>query len=381
MLPNLVSKQIFILVILRYSVYSQQWDSGLRQRYDGYGEDWIFMPDGNGRPQVAVLKVQDNERRGVLGDSEIAYIIYTRSNPEKGIRLTLNDTSNLAGSDFKPSRKTKFITHGWKSSAMSTNLLNMKEAFLTHGDYNVILVDWEPLAASTFYLGPMHNTASVGTDAANFIDFLVRETGLKTEDVHFIGHSLGAHVAGNAGGATTSGKLSRVTGLDPALPGFHIFASEKTRLDPTDAVFVDVIHSCGGVLGFLQPLGKADFYPNAGTAIQPGCCCVPELMGKVFPLLVDLCNRNILFFPFISEACSHGRSHAYFVESINSKTGLPAKKCDNWNSYLSGKCNNSQVVLMGEHVEHTAEGLYFLRTRSDPPYAHVSEVTNNNVSK
>ena len=48
-------------------------------------------------------------------------------------------------------------------------------------------MDWEPLAASTFYLGPMHNTARVGTNAANFIDFLVRETGLKTEDVHFIG--------------------------------------------------------------------------------------------------------------------------------------------------------------------------------------------------
>jgi len=78
MLLSLVSKQIFVLVILRYSVYSQQWESGLRQRYDGYGEDWIFMPDGNGQPQVAVLKVQDNEKKGVLDDSEIVYIIYTR---------------------------------------------------------------------------------------------------------------------------------------------------------------------------------------------------------------------------------------------------------------------------------------------------------------
>lgn len=78
MLPSVVSKQIFILAVLRYSVYSQQWESGLRQRYDGYGEDWIFMPDGNGQPQVAVLKVQENERKGVLDDSEIAYIIYTR---------------------------------------------------------------------------------------------------------------------------------------------------------------------------------------------------------------------------------------------------------------------------------------------------------------
>lgn len=85
--------------------------------------------------------------------------------------------------------------------------------------------------------------------------------------------------------------MSRVTGLDPALPGFHVLSSEKTRLDPTDALFVDVIHSCGGVLGFLQPLGKADFYPNAGTAIQPGCCCVPEIMGKIFLLIVQFAIR------------------------------------------------------------------------------------------
>lgn len=71
----------------------------------------------------------------------------------------------------------------------------------------------------------------------------------------------------------------------------------------------------------------------------------------------------------------------YFTESINSKTGLAARKCDSWDSYMSGRCANSQIVLMGEHVDQTAEGLFFLRTRSDPPYAYISEVTNNSVSK
>ncbi|KMQ95967.1 pancreatic triacylglycerol lipase [Lasius niger] len=136
-----------------------------------------------------------------------------------------------------------------------------------------------------------------------------------------------------------------------------MLASEKTRLDSTDAEFVDVIHSCGGVLGFLQPLGKTDFYPNAGTAVQPGCCCVPEIM----------------------EACSHGRSYEYFTESINSKTGFSATKCDSWDSYMNGKCANSQVVLMGENVDRTAEGLFFLRTRSSPPYAYIPKVIDNNI--
>jgi len=46
---------------------------------------------------------------------------------------------------------------------------------------------------------------------------------------------------------------------------------------------------------------------------------------------------------------------------------------------MAGKCANSQVVLMGEHVDQTAEGLFFLRTRSDSPYAYVPKVTDNNV--
>lgn len=49
------------------------------------------------------------------------------------------------------------------------------------------MVDWQPLAASTFYLGPMRNTEKVGLAAAEFIDFLGAKTGLKTENIHFLG--------------------------------------------------------------------------------------------------------------------------------------------------------------------------------------------------
>ena len=67
---------------------------------------------------------------------------------------------------------------------MSIKLLE----YLVHGDYNVLVVNWEPLAGSTFYLGPMRNTAKVGAKAAEFIDFLNRETGLSTDSIHFIGN-------------------------------------------------------------------------------------------------------------------------------------------------------------------------------------------------
>lgn len=98
------------------------------------------------------------------------------------------------------------------------------------------------------------------------------EGDLDLNSVHILGHSLGAHIAGFAG-AKLSGKIGRITGMDPAGPGFERprFKEPKDRLDASDAVFVDVIHTCGGTIGFSKSIGHADFFPNGGTFRQPGC--------------------------------------------------------------------------------------------------------------
>lgn len=70
--------------------------------------------------------------------------------------------------------------------------------------------------------------------------------GLDPADVHIIGHSLGAHTAGYAGQNIPG--LGRITGLDPAGPYFQGM-STNVRLDPSDASFVDVIHTDVSTLG------------------------------------------------------------------------------------------------------------------------------------
>lgn len=65
---------------------------------------------------------------------------------------------------------------------------------------------------------------------------------MNPEDVHIIGHSLGAHTAGYAGERIEG--LGRITGLDPAEPYFQGMPG-KVRLDTTDAKLVDVIHTDG----------------------------------------------------------------------------------------------------------------------------------------
>jgi hypothetical protein len=48
-------------------------------------------------------------------------------------------------------------------------------------------------------------------------------------------------------------------------------AGPDGRLDASDAILVDAIHTCSGLLGFREPYAHVDFYPNKGIKSQPGC--------------------------------------------------------------------------------------------------------------
>lgn len=86
--------------------------------------------------------------------------------------------------------------------------------------------------------------------------------------MHIIGHSLGAHIAGNIG-RFFNGSLGRVTGLDPALPLFA--PNSLDSLQSNAGAFVDVIHTDFPVFGDITPRGTVDFYPNYGYTPQKGC--------------------------------------------------------------------------------------------------------------
>ncbi|XP_048350483.1 lipase member I isoform X2 [Sphaerodactylus townsendi] len=148
------------------------------------------------------------------------------------------------------------------------------------------------------------------------------ENGASLDSVHMIGVSLGAHISGFVGKAY-SGKIGRITGLDPAGPLFS--GKEATeRLDHTDAQFVDVIHTDINALGYRKPLGNIDFYPNGGT-YQPGC---PQTI---------LGGSQYL-------KCKHQRSVFLFISSLEQKCNITAFLCDSYVDYRNGKCTNCDVL-------------------------------------
>lgn len=82
--------------------------------------------------------------------------------------------------------------------------------------------------------------------------------------------------------AATGRQVGRITGLDPAGPGFSGKSTDE-RLSEDDAVFVEAIHTDGNLFGYSDRLADVDYFPNGGVATQPGC----SMSKLVLSLLVN----------------------------------------------------------------------------------------------
>ncbi|XP_077486170.1 pancreatic lipase-related protein 2-like [Amblyomma americanum] len=267
----------------------------------------------------------------------------------------------LGESAFNASKPVKLIIHGFGSSGKRSWVRRMVDALLAAGDVNVVVVDWEKGATLPNYVQAAANTRLVGRQVAQAVRRLFR-MGARPRDVHLVGFSLGAHVAGFAGAEIRN--LSRITGLDPAAPLFEGY-DHAARLDPTDATLVDVIHSNGdsflrGGLGAFEPLGHVDYYPNGGKA-QLGCNSV--FVGAL----------SDIFWGHWQSLCHHRRALQLFTESANPQCPFPAFTCASYESFLRGDCfpceRPSDCSYMGYFADRSrARGRMFLMTRQEPPF-------------
>ncbi|XP_070537550.1 lipase member I-like [Ptychodera flava] len=318
---------------------------------------------------------------------EVNFKLYTRKH-RNGVDM---EFSSALHADFQFGKPIKFITHGFLSKGSEDWVKQIADELLKVGDFNVIVVDWEKAADPDTdlkwveYDEASSNTRIVASRIKRLLGFILRQSGSSAlNDVHLIGHSLGAQISGMVGkliqrdihcnGAPC--KAARITALDPARPNFLIDAGERRRapgphcVSRDDAIFVDVIHSdakeqddhTGGTfpqLGIYQALGHADFYPNGGNK-QPGCILFP---------------------------CDHGRATSLFAASINSHCSFISETCSGslalQNKRCSG-CTSTPCQRMGYHaIKPSTPTLYYLETTGDEPFCDftvVDEATRTLVS-
>ncbi|CAH1271918.1 PNLIP [Branchiostoma lanceolatum] len=204
---------------------------------------------------------------------DVKFKLHTKNNPDEPQHLSIWNIDSIRDSYFNSSRPSKFVVHGFLDDTNVDWIEDMKNAILFRDDVNMFLVDWSSSSQTLDYTQAAADIRVVGAKLARFIIFLRFLTRAEEKNMHIIGHSLGAHVAGYAG-ERLNGRLGRITGLDPAYPFFENKPPE-VRLDTTDAIFVDVIHTDADAdhklgFGMDQAIGHLDFYPNGGQE-QPGC--------------------------------------------------------------------------------------------------------------
>lgn len=299
---------------------------------------YVWFPDGDGKAQLVDLQepvdytILNNPKRNGANNQ---YWLYTRNNPNFPQVLVNGNAASIQSSNYNSQRQLKVIVHGWNSNGNSDVNNMCVPAFLEFGDFNVIVVDWRELANAN-YVTASAGVPNVGQHIGNFLQWLLNIAGGNWNNVHLVGFSLGAHVIGHAG-RQSLGQVARLTGLEPSGP---MWGNSNNALHATHGVFVEAIHTDGGVLGIFDPLGNADFYPNGGRHPMPGC---------------------------LVNTCSHSRSYEYFASSVRTNH-FQGRQCVNLSQAEANNCTGAILNMGNGHINKRGSGLFALTTGRRWPF-------------
>ncbi|XP_052124508.1 lipase member H-A-like [Frankliniella occidentalis] len=251
---------------------------------------------------------------------------------------------------FNANKPTVLYYHGYTEHGDKESVQTVMSAFIRQAKFNVVFVDWSKVAAE-FYVIPLLLVPEVAKLVAKQLDAWHAGRQLAIDSLYLVGHSLGGQAAGLTGKNLRNGKVPRVTALDPALPGFNVKSLTTNHIAPSDAHFVDVIHTDGGNYGVQYATGDADFYPNGGRRLQPGCTPNARALSD-------------------EDFCSHWRSWRFFAESLDPE--LPpyvGVECASYDDFAAGKCEDNKKAIMGFNTPVSTRGSFYLETSDSRPFS------------
>ncbi|KAM4547186.1 lipase member H [Fundulus diaphanus] len=312
------------------------------------------LPVPEGCEEFTALKLHHT----IIGTRlRVRLLLYTRDDDSCG--ALLSHTNLTAHPQFNMSKPTTFVVHGFRPTGSPPLWLgDLTKRLLAIEDINVVIVDWNNGAATLNYFKAVENTYKVAENLTAFIK-MMQDHGASLSSLHMIGVSLGAHISGFVG-ANLNSLIGRITALDPAGPNFTDKPPEA-RLDPTDAQFVDVLHTDIDSLGYRAPLGHVDFYANGGTD-QPGC-------------------PKTLFSGSSYFKCDHQRSVFLFLDTVNETCRSPAFPCSSFADFQDGKCTSCDsfgdagcpifgydVIQRKDILIQQKQTKYYFTTNADSPF-------------
>jgi pancreatic triacylglycerol lipase len=336
--------------------------------YDNYGCFSNDAPWSSALRPLAALPGRPEE----VGTRHLLFTRTTR-NEADAEELIPGKDALLEFSQYDGARSTVVIIHGWTDNSTSDWVVKTKNALLDKEDLNILVIDWAP-GASQSYLKGVGNARLVGAQISMLLQFVIDKTATTAAKIHIIGHSLGAHIAAYVGNRVDN--IARITALDPSQPYFE-GTDPIVRIDATDAVFVEGIHTNTKSASLLEgfgvpsPIGNVDIYPNGGEA-QPGC---NDRIGRLVGTYLGLITMDFGGY-FSDYACSHARATEYWTESLRTNDcGFVAYRCEDYKTFQTGSCyttcQDGSCLVIGNEKERARAllpGQYFIHTDSQASF-------------
>lgn len=100
--------------------------------------------------------------------------------------------------NFDVEKPVKILIHGWNADAEHMAMQPVKIAYLRKNTTNVLVVDWKEIAVLR-YIVARSLIVAIAEQISRKLFLLMSETKMKPDQIHIIGHSLGAHISGQIG--------------------------------------------------------------------------------------------------------------------------------------------------------------------------------------
>lgn len=172
----------------------------------------------------------------------------------------MRDADGIKGANYVQGRPFVVLIHGYTGHKDYSPSTHIRPALFQNDDYNVISIDYNPLAQEPCYVQAVHNLPVVAKCTAQLLDYMMENQLFTLDDLHIIGFSLGAQTAGMISNFVRTGKLRRIVGrslvVDNLKQSLNYLITKKLfnynwkpneGLDPAKPMFVfaDAEHRLG----------------------------------------------------------------------------------------------------------------------------------------
>lgn len=114
------------------------------------------------------------------------------------------------------------LIHGYTGHKDYSPNSHIRPALFQNGEFNVISIDYHPLAPEPCYVQAVHNLPLVAKCTAQLLDYMMGKGMFTLDDLHIIGFSLGGQTAGMIGNFVKTGKLRRITGTQSVMEVINV---------------------------------------------------------------------------------------------------------------------------------------------------------------